>query len=135
MKQMNREFVYITREADTIARERKEKFNLTSEDFVEDRAEMIVEAISQNVKELVECTNASGHQEQVIEGIVNGLTGSHRYLQGEFMQALSKALAKYSTTHTDARNEAGVRMAGRMAQIALHPEIEPSDIEDILGRR
>ena len=135
MKQIDREFVYITRVADTIARERKEKFNLTSEDFVEDRAEMIVEAISQNVKELVECTNASGHQEQVIEGIVNGLTSSHRYLQGEFMQALSKALAKYSTTHTDARNEAGVRMAGRMAQIALHPEIEPSDIQDILGRR
>lgn len=132
---MKREFQYITREADKVARERKEKYNLSSEDFREDRAEMIVEAITQNVKELVECTNASGHEQEVIDGIVAGLTSSHRYLQGEFMQTLSKALAVYSTTHTDARNEAGVRMAGRMAEIALYPQIKPSDIEDILGRR
>lgn len=130
-----REFEYITRNADTVARERKEKFNFSSEEFIEDRNEMIVEAVTQNVKELVECTNASGYQEQIVEGIVNGLTGSHRYLQGEFMMALSKALAVYSTTHTDARNEAGVRMAGRMAEIALYPQIQPSDIEDILWRR
>ena len=76
-----REFEYITRNADTVARERKEKFNFSSEEFIEDRNEMIVEAVTQNVKELVECTNASGYQEQIVEGIVNGLTGSHRYLQ------------------------------------------------------
>ena len=130
-----REFEYITRNADRVARERKEKFNLSTEDFIEDRNEMITDAITHNVKELVECTNASGYQDQIVEGIVAGLTGSHRFLQSEVMMALGKALDKYSKTHIDARNEAAVRMAGRMAKMVQYPELEPSDIDNILGRR
>lgn len=135
---MKREFQYITRQADSIARERKEKFNLSSEDFVEDRNEMIVDAVAQNVKELVECTNASGHQEQIIEGIMQGLTGSHRFLQAEFMQTLAKVLIEYGNLpegHYDGRNAHAVKMAGRMGVVSTLPQFEPSDIEDILARR
>ena len=134
MKQA-RNFEYITRNANTIASYRKEKFNLTDEDFNEDRNEMIVDAIAQNVRELVECTNASGHQKQVVKGIVKGLRNSHRYLQGEFMLALGKALTEYGKSYTDSRNAHAVKMAGRMGVVSSHPELEPSDIEDILARR
>lgn len=133
MKQ--REFNYITREAYNSAKERKEKFNISDEDFLEDKNEMVVEAIAHNVKEIVECTNASGYQDQIIEGIVKGLTQSHRYLQGEFMMALGKALTEYGKTHTDARNEYGVKMAARMGVASNYPQHDPSDIEDILTRR
>ena len=130
-----RDFTYITREAYNSANERREKFNISDEDFQEDRNEMVVEAIAQNVKEIVECTNASGYQEQIVEGIVKGLTGSHRYLQSEFMTALTKALTEYGKSHTDGRNEHAVKASGRMAAVANYYEIEPSDINAILARR
>ena len=56
-----RDFVYITREATHASIERAEKFNISAQDSNEDRNEMIVDMIEQNVKELVECTNASGY--------------------------------------------------------------------------
>ena len=129
-----RDFIYITREAAHASIERAEKFNINSEDSMEDRNEMVVDAISNNIKEIVECSNSSGYQEQIIEGIVKGLTGSHRYLQGEFMQALGKAMLTYSKVPTDPRNEAGVDMAGRMG-VASGTYMMESDIEDMLARR
>ena len=129
-----RDFVYITREATHASIERAEKFNINSEDSMADRNEMVVDAISNNIKEIVECTNASGYQDQIVEGIVKGISSSHRYLQGEFMMALGKALTEYGKSHTDARNEYGVKMAGRMGVASGHPQFEPSDIEDILRR-
>lgn len=129
-----RDFIYITREASHASIERAEKFNINSEDSMADRTEMVVDAITQNIKEIVECSNSSGYQEEIIEGIVKGLTGSHRYLQGEFMQALGKAMVAYSKVSTDARNEGGVNMAGRMG-VASEVYMAPSDIEDMLARR
>ena len=88
-----------------------------------------------NVKELVECTNASGYQDQIVEGIVDGLAKSHRYLQGEFMMALGKALVEYGKISTDARNQAGVEMSARMGIVATAYEHTADDIKQmVLGR-
>jgi hypothetical protein len=133
MKQ--REFVYITREAYSEATKRAEKYNLSSEEKREDAEDMVQEAIAQNVKELVECTNSTGYRRQVIDGILQGLTGSHRTLQSDFMLALVNALDEYGNIPTDGRNEYVVKMAKRMAVVAQRPELEPSDIEDMLARR
>ena len=133
MKQ--RDFNYITREAYSEATARAEKFNLSSEDKIADAEEMVQEAVALNVKELVECTNSTGYRKQVIDGIVQGLTSSHRQLQSDFMLALVKALKEYGNTATDLRNEYVVKMAQRMVVAAERPDVEPSDIEDILARR
>ena len=116
MKQ--REFNYITREAQEKASKLKESCKFDDKEFYQCRNEMVKEAVSLNVKELVECTNASGYQDQIVEGIVDGLAKSHRYLQGEFMMALGKALVEYGKISTDARNQAGVEMSARMGIVA-----------------
>jgi hypothetical protein len=133
MKQ--REFNYITREAYTEATARAEKYNFSSEDKIADAEDMVQEAVALNVKELVECTNSTGYRKQVIDGIVQGITSSHRQLQSDFMLALVKALEEYGNIATDLRNEYVVNMAKRMVVAAQRPDIEPSDIENILGRR
>jgi ribosome biogenesis protein Nip4 len=132
MKQ--REFLNITRTADSIARERQEKYNLSSEDFQEDRSEMIVDMVEQQVKELVETTNSSIASDEIVKGIVSGLLRSHRHLQSEFIQSLHKALGEYAKSGTDLRNASVVEMAGRMYIAGDTYELTPSQLASKLGR-
>ena len=111
-----REFNYITREARAKIEKRVEKYNISSEEKSEYTDTLVTESVALNVKELVECTNSSGYQQQVIDGIVKGLVGSHRHLQGEFMVALAKAMSEYGKVATDPRNQYGVEMAQRMGK-------------------
>ena len=132
MKQ--REFLNITREAQSIATYDREKYNLSSEDFQEERSQMIVEMVAQQVKELVECTNSSIVSDEISQGILKGLTGSHRYLQSEFIKTLHTALGEYAKVDTDARNKASVEMVGRMYIAGDTYELTPTQIATKLGR-
>jgi len=109
-----REFNYITRDAQSKIEKRAEGYNISSEEKRKYTDKEVKDSVALNIKELVECTNASGYQQQIVEGIVEGLVGSHRHLQGEFMVALAKAMQEYGKVATDPRNQYGVEMAARM---------------------
>ena len=111
-----REFNYITREAQAKIEKRTERYDISSEEKRAYTDKEVKASVALNVKELVECTNSSGYQQQIVEGIVEGLVGSHRHLQGEFMIALAKAMQEYGKVATDPRNQYGVEMAQQMGK-------------------
>lgn len=83
------------------------------------RDEMVEEA-----RTLTDTLNTMGNdiQEAVINGFLDGLKYSHRYLQGEFWGAMLKIIKKYGETeHFDARNEWAVNMCRRMAMAGEDP--------------
>ena len=52
----------------------------------------------------------------VVEGLLQGINRSHRYLQGEFWQNMLKVINEYGNNkHFDGRNHYAVEMCKRMA--------------------
>lgn len=76
-----------------------------------------VVAVKNAVIELVDQTNTMGYENEVVEGIVAGLQGSHRTLQQSFVRALVKAMKEYGESHTDLRNEAAVALAKKIGEL------------------
>jgi len=72
----------------------------------------VVDGISEHVEELVDVTNSSAvSYDMMAEGIVKGILKSHRYLQNEFVIALTQAIEKYGNVdenQTDPRNQYAV---------------------------
>jgi len=86
------------------------------------KGKMIEEA-----QKLTDTLNSMGNdvQEAVINGFLEGLQRSHRYLQGEFWGAMLKIIKKYGETeYFDARNEWAVKMCARMAMAGEDPKTE-----------
>jgi hypothetical protein len=78
----------------------------------------VKEKISKLTEQLVDATNIMGMMDIVVEGILLGLTRSHRYLQSEFWQAMSEVIIKYGNSENfDARNEWAVQMCKRMGKV------------------
>lgn len=77
----------------------------------------IVSEVSNRTKELVDAFNGS-HSESVIDGMLQGIVGSHRYLQGEFWIGMRKLVEKYSqldeSMYFDGRNQFARQMCERM---------------------
>ena len=70
-------------------------------------------AIAEHVLELVDVTNSSALDcDEIAEGIYNGITKGHRYLQNEFWIAMGKVIEKYANMekgYYDGRNEWAVK--------------------------
>ena len=76
-------------------------------------------AVVECIEDLVNLTNSG---EIDADMICDGLHRPHRYLQGEFMEILVKALDKYSVIDvatTDPRNELAKKTAARMYKGAM----------------
>jgi len=89
--------------------------------------EGIQKEMTKEAQKLTDTLNTMGSdiQEAVINGFLDGLKYSHRYLQGEFWGAMLKIIKKYGETkHFDARNEWAVKMCARMAMAGEDPNTE-----------
>jgi len=69
--------------------------------------EAVTEVASPVAQALVEMTNTSVcRKEDLANAIFDGITRSHRYLQGEFWMVMKEVIRKYSETEwVDARNQ------------------------------
>lgn len=97
----------------------KFKDMMSDDELNEWRTEKIIEMVSETAAQLVDDLNASGSKDKVVDGIIQGLTKSHRYLQGEFWMAMIEVCKKYSELedrYFDPRNAFAKDLAKRMAE-------------------
>ena len=62
----------------------------------------------------------SGSEKDAIPGTVEGITNTHRYLQGKGVFALLEALGNLSKLPTDARNEHAYAACGEIREALKH---------------
>lgn len=97
----------------------KFKDMMSSEELEEWRKERILERVSETSALIVDDLNASGSKNLVVDGMLQGIIKSHRYLQGEFWMAMSQLCKKYSELddrYFDERNRFAKDLAKRMAE-------------------
>lgn len=75
-----------------------------------------IAAVRQLMHDLINETNSTTMEKEVIDGLVGGLLTSHRTLQQSFMRAFVGAMNQYAETETDIRNAASVELAGRIVR-------------------
>jgi phosphoenolpyruvate-protein kinase (PTS system EI component) len=96
---------------------------MTREELAEYRKEKLINVVSETAAQLVDDFNASGSKDDVIEGIIQGITKSHRHLQGEFWMAMAEVCKKYSELddrYFDPRNAFAKDMTKRMSEGAMN---------------
>ncbi len=72
------------------------------------------------MEQVIREVNVMGGEEDMVQGMVEALQGSHRTLQQSFMRVFSKAMQDYQNTGADLRNEASVNYAKEIAKIDYH---------------
>ncbi len=75
-----------------------------------------VEKAESAFKALIDSTNVMSGEQQVVEGMVNALTGSHRTLQQSFMRCFVETMREYKDTGSDERNQASVAFAKKVCE-------------------
>lgn len=75
-----------------------------------------VAEVKELMTKLVDATNAMGMEEQVAQGMFEGLVESHRTLQNSFMRSFVMSMKEYSQVRTDARNQGAVELAKVIAE-------------------
>ena len=80
--------------------------------------QQIHKAVSETMRTLVDLTNGQG-ADQLVNGMLDGIHRTHRYLQGEFItKYLTEFLTRYGelneVTHQDGRNELAKKLAVKM---------------------
>ena len=76
-----------------------------------------IEAVRDAMSKLIDETNTMGYEEEVVQGIVEGLRVSHRTLQQNFMRSFVKAMKPYGEFKTDFRNEAAVALGKKIGEL------------------
>lgn len=80
-----------------------------------------IKRVREAITVVIDETNSLGSAQCISQGIFEALTGSHRTLQQSFMRELVEALEQYSKTNFfDARNEASVKLAGKIVELDHH---------------
>jgi len=75
-----------------------------------------VAEVRELMTKLVDATNAMGFDDQVKQGIFEGLAYSHRTLQSSFMRSFAGSMKDYSLIRTDLRNAGAVELAKVIAE-------------------
>jgi hypothetical protein len=91
------------------------------------KCEKLKELMKVEGRELVDSLNVVGHdiEKAVLDGLLEGINTSHRYLQGEFWGLMLKLIKAYGDSKFhDARNKWAVDMCRRMAKAGEDPRIE-----------
>ena len=74
------------------------------------------DAMDQVIREV----NVMGGEEDMAQGMVEALQGSHRTLQQTFFRVFSQAMKEYQNTETDLRNAAAVDYAKAISATDYH---------------
>jgi len=100
-----------------------------SSDKIREHADSGTKAdIKELTRQLVDAFNSTGSQDTVIEGMIEGITSSHRFLQSEFMAGVVCMLGKYSKLPEnafDGRNQHYKEITNRMYKAAHDPDCNP----------
>lgn len=76
-----------------------------------------VKRVKELMEALIDETNTMASEKEVIEGMYQAMTSSHRFLQNEFMRALLKMLEQYAKSGADPRNAWAVKFAEEVAKL------------------
>lgn len=79
-----------------------------------------VRRVCDAITEAIEETNGMTDDGAVAKGIFNALIGQHRTLQQAFIKEFADAMKLYVNAHYDARNEASIEFAKKIADMN-HP--------------
>ncbi len=81
-----------------------------------DRKEVVQKAMTA----LVDSTNCMAGESEMVDGMLNALTGSHRTLQQTFFRVFAKMAEQYAEANSDLRNEASVAFAKKIKELEHH---------------
>jgi len=104
-----------------------EKLGLSNEDIRAEANNAVRHRISELTKELVDAFNSTGSGDIVVDGILDGITHSHRYLQSEFWAGMICLMERYSQLpdhYFDPRNELYKTITKRMGRVAHDPDYD-----------
>lgn len=76
-----------------------------------------IKEVKELMTQLIDATNTMGMDEEVAQGIFEGLVESHRTLQQSFMRSFTLAMKDYANTRTDLRNQASVDLAKKITEL------------------
>ena len=79
-----------------------------------------VKAAKDAMVALIDATNIMGCDDDIIEGMLEGMVGSHRTLQQSSIRCFVGMLKGYSECRTDARNENAVEFAKKVSKMETH---------------
>ena len=80
-------------------------------------------SVYESVQNIINTGNTMGNEDLIAQGIFEGLINSHKTLQQCFMKSFIMAMKQYhDADYYDARNEASVKLAGKIVELAEdHP--------------